>query len=349
MTARYTAKDYFRALFEEELSESAPVEICEFKYSSVDVLRSMSADDYQSCFLAWLDGRKQEAKSRAREFLEENGCLERFNRLHVQLDAGSVIPFVGAGMSLSSGFPLWGRFLESISSDYEDLRQTVLQFIEHWRYEEAAQAIVDRIGFNSFTESIENTFGSRRNTVSGPIQLLPHIFKRGCITTNFDYLLDRIFDDCDVSFAQTFSGEGLRDAPRRLANQPHCLLRLHGEAESGHGRVLTCNEYQSAYGADGSYKELFSTLIANCSLLFLGCSLSFDRTVEALKEIHRDARVETPRHYAFLALPETESDRQHRRDELAKANIFPIWYPDGDHDDAIECLLIALMEGGLHD
>ena len=177
--------DYFRALFEQELGESDPIRICGFEYSSADVLREMSRDDFQSCFLGWMDSRKQEAKSRALEFLEEHGCLKRFNRLHDQLEAESVIPFVGAGMSLSSGFPLWGRFLESIVIDYQDLRHTVADLVLQSRYEEAAQAIVDQIGNNSFTESIENTFGSRRNTISGPIQLLPHIFKRGCITTNF--------------------------------------------------------------------------------------------------------------------------------------------------------------------
>lgn len=51
------------------------------------------------------------------------------------------------------------------------------------------------------------------------------------------------------------------------------------------------------------------------------------------------------RHYAFLSLKKAD-DRLARRDELAHANIFPIWYPDEeDHDECIEALLLKLAEG----
>ena len=53
----------------------------------------------------------------------------------------------------------------------------------------------------------------------------------------------------------------------------------------------------------------------------------------------------TTRHYALLSIGEDE-DRLARRDELAKANIFPIWYPaDEDHDECIEALFQKLIEG----
>ena len=76
---------------------------------------------------------------------------------------------------------------------------------------------------------------------------------------------------------------------------------LHGEADSAQGRVLTGGEYTACYGDGGIYRELLKLLIANTSLLFLGCSLSVDRTVLALREIKQAAIVETPRHYAFFA------------------------------------------------
>ena len=50
-----------------------------------------------------------------------------------------------------------------------------------------------------------------------------------------------------------------------------------------------------------------------------------------------------PQHYAFLELKEG-MDRVERKKVLAKANIFPIWYPEGEHDESIEALLLALME-----
>ena len=50
-----------------------------------------------------------------------------------------------------------------------------------------------------------------------------------------------------------------------------------------------------------------------------------------------------PQHYAFLELKDG-IDRVERKKALAKANIFPIWYPEGEHDESIEALLLALME-----
>jgi hypothetical protein len=78
-----------------------------------------------------------------------------------------------------------------------------------------------------------------------------------------------------------------------MAEEPHCLLRLHGEADSAQGRVLTGGEYRACYGDGGNYREIFKLLIANTSLLFLGCSLYVDRTVHVLREIKQAAVVET--------------------------------------------------------
>ena len=176
---------------------------------------------------------------------------------------------------------------------------------------------------------------------------MPQIFTRGCLTTNFDYVLNRVYDVSDHRFKGEFAGNRLSEAPRRLADEPQCLLRLHGEADSAQGRVLTSSEYEACYGKGGNYREILKLLIENSSLLFLGCSLSVDRTIEALREIKGAAVVQTPRHFAFL--PMTEGiDREARRNELVQADIHPIWYPPEDHDQAIEDLLISLMDGGFH-
>ncbi|HHF3668001.1 TPA: hypothetical protein ACPOHF_001067 [Haemophilus influenzae] len=37
-------------------------------------------------------------------------------------------------------------------------------------------------------------------------------------------------------------------------------------------------------------------------------------------------------------------NRINKKEELAKSNIFPIWY-DGDHDESIEALLELLNDG----
>lgn len=340
--------EYFRQRFVEELNDEGLVAVRMFEWPPADVLQTMAPNDYEAHFQEWLSSQKQNAKDRARGFLEQFGCLERFNRLHAQLDRRSVIPFVGAGLSRPTGFPLWGSFLEGLVADYRAIADPVREHLAACRYEDAAQLVLDRMGRDVFSEAIQNAFGSRTKTVKGPVQLLPQLFKRGCITTNFDYVLNRVYESSGCRLQGEFSGSRLDEAPRRLADEPHCLLRLHGEADSVQGRVLTRNEYVACYGDGGKYREIFKLLIANTSLLFLGCSLSIDRTVHALRAIRQAAAVDTPRHYAFLPFIEG-TDREERRDELGQADIHPIWYPPEDHDQAIEDLLISLMEGGFHD
>lgn len=338
--------EYFRSRFVEELNEEGVVTIRTFEWPPADVLQTMAPGDYEVHFSDWVNDQKQIAMDRAREFLARYGCLDRFNRLHAQLVQQSVVPFVGAGLSKPTGFPLWGAFLTGLTTDYPAVADQVTVYVNTNQFEEAAQLLFDRMGPEVFAEAIQNAFGSRIKTLRGPVQLLPFLFTRGCLTTNFDYVLNRVYETSDHRLRGEFAGSRLNEAIRRMADEPHCLLRLHGEAESAQGRVLTGAEYAACYGDSGNYRELFRLLIANTSLLFLGCSLSVDRTLRALREIKQAALVETPRHFAFLPFAE---DREARRNELGQADIHPIWYPPEDHDQAIEDLLISLMDGGLHD
>ena len=86
--------------------------------------------------------------------------------------------------------------------------------------------------------------------------------------------------------------------------------------------------------------------ISTRTLLFLGCSLSVDRTLEALASIAmRKGHENIPRHYAFLRLKD-DGERLDRRDLLANSNIFPICFPESyDPDECIEALLWLLEDG----
>lgn len=339
--------EYFRQRFINELNDEGAVIVRSFEWPPADVLQTMAPHDYDAHFVEWVGRIKQEAKDRAQEFLADYGCLDRFNRLEAQLRNQSVIPFVGAGLSKPMGFPLWRNFLEGLTADYPAAEGDLLAHLDAYRYEEAAQLMYDRMGADVFAEAIQNTFGSRHKALNGPVVLLPNIFTVGAITTNFDYVLNRVFDEAEHPFKDEFMGARLREAPRRLANESHCLIRLHGEADTEIDRVLSLNEYKEAYGEDGNYHAVIRALITNNSLLFLGCSLSVDRLFQALRDIKAEAQVATPRHYAFLPF-DPGMDREARRAELGSADIHPIWYPPDDHDQAIEDLLISLLEGGFH-
>lgn len=338
--------EYYRQRFDDYLRENWPVSIGTIPFDTAEIFKKLAEDDYEATFSEWAQGERQQSLERAREFLNETGCLERFETLLDRAQAGQIVPFVGAGMSVPSGFPTWASLLRSLMTDAPDRQEELDKLIDSGAYEEAAQLVLEQLGQHAFDEEIRNRLGNRRRRPVGPVRLLPHLFAGELLTTNLDPILKAVYFDEGLPFAGDLSGTALREALVRLAGDPHCLLRLHGEADSNLGRVLTLDEYNRAYHADRTLAALLGEICGPRSILFLGCSLNSDRIVQALREIKAASSLERPPHYAFLPLSSV-LDRASRRRELSEAGIHPIYYPEDEHDQCIEDMLIALMEGSL--
>ena len=83
------------------------------------------------------------------------------------------------------------------------------------------------------------------------------------------------------------------------------------------------------------------------SLLFMGCSLTVDRTLMALQEhVKKVGHANLQRHYAFLPAPDSETDRIARQQLLVDYHIYPIWYPQYMHHESISALLLKLWSMG---
>ena len=261
------------------------------------------------------------------------------------------MPFVGAGMSMASGFPSWSDLLERMCADSPLVQAAVDGHTDNGRFEEAAQAVADFLGPNQFHADLEAEIGFNGYEIQGPVKLLPYSFSAGCITTNLDNVLERVFRESTNRFDQEVWGENLREQQGYLNPDENKLFKLHGTATARAGRIITRDEYQNTYDNNISLSQVLAAIVANRSLLFLRCSLTVDRTIRALSDICANSQVNPPSHFAFLPLT-PDTDRESRRTELARANIAPIWYPcenRDDHEAHIEDLLICLAEGGVDD
>lgn len=338
--------EYLRSRFVQELNDEGNIEIRSLSWTRHEILETIDPTAYEDLFTDWANQEKIAAQDRVRFFLEANGGLDRLRTLTTLLHAGNVLPFVGAGMSIPSGYKGWGDFLLSLLPDAPHAKSEVESLIAQGLYEDAAQRVFDAVGGEIFSEEIHNRLGSHRKEVLGPVCLLPSLFPREVLTTNFDYVLSNAYRNAGDPFVREFCGLSLNEAPLRLGEEPHCLLRIHGEADSPAGRVLTKQEYETAYGDSSTPREILKAIVGMKSLLFIGCSLFSDRTYSALREIKASSHTVPPRHYAFLPEP-PEAEKNARRLFLGEANIHPIYYPVGDPNGAIEDLLITLIEGGL--
>lgn len=340
--------DFLKGKFDDELvaeidPKDGKVKVAGYSCTPGVFLKEMDPVSYEIALSEWLEQRKERLLIKADEIIGLYGTKGRFNRLRESYQRGAVIPFLGAGMSIPSGYPGWTKFLWQLRNETRVSEEDLKCLLSQGKYEEAAQMLADDMPAGSFDEAIENIFG-HDGDLAGPIQLFPYIFNTSIITTNFDNVIKRCYEAADLSFSDTLLGAEARQLPRRLGEGSKVLVKLHGKANSDCSRVLTYSEYQRYYGEQPCLRDVIEAICTK-TLLFVGCSLNVDRTIQTLTQLVEDNGYGlATRHYAFLSISEDE-DRLARRDDLAKANIFPIWYPaEDDHDECIEALLQKLVE-----
>jgi hypothetical protein len=339
--------DYLQRLFNREIDEEGEIEILNSTFYRSEILQTMNSQTYNAAFNEWKLERKTELIERGQgilSLLDDN--QDRFDNLKNLFKRDKVIPFIGAGMSMPSGFPGWRAFLESVRQEVldEDEIITFTGLLDKGKYEDAAQLLADR-GADYLQEKLNNKFGKKLSfdKIEGVICRLPDFFNGHIATTNYDLLIDTVLKEKDISF-HVVNGLHTRGLIRSLTDHERVLLKLHGIYDARENRIITTADYQWHYESRDIVPQCIRDLCGH-TLLFLGCSLSIDRTIEVMRLIKEERGGDNiVRHYAFLSSESlSDEERKVRSRELQKANIFPIWY-DGDHDEDIEALLELLAE-----
>ena len=105
-----------------------------------------------------------------------------------------------------------------------------------------------------------------------------------------------------------------------------------------------------AYGPDALDMEkpipkLLSYYFRNSSLLFLGCSLNNDRTIQVFRAVKEQiGDEEMPQHFSIEQAPEDENELADRNAFLAKLGITAIWFEKGCFDYIESMLRLAKNE-----
>lgn len=280
----------------------------------------------------------------------DNGKV--FDELKRACDRGFVIPFIGAGMSRSAGLPDWRGYILSKCAAAGIEQATMEARLDAGEYEQVMTEIVEKLT----TEVFERDFGfdfRAPDEIEGPVTLLPRLFDCTVVTTNFDCVLERAYENDGRAFSEKCNGRGTTNAFFRAipAGERH-LLKLHGNIDNPAERILSHAEYEAAYGSpnpsasdqgnidmNAPLPRILDRLFSSYSLLFLGCSLAVDRTVQTFMRVVANRTAQTlPRHYALLSAPGDGAKRRILDQHLAGANITPLWYPKGQHHSVEEVL-----------
>jgi hypothetical protein len=277
--------------------------------------------------------------------------LRVFEELKRSCQRGFVIPFVGAGMSRAAGLPDWKEFLLGLCEDAEMNAEEIRERLEvHGDYERALSDIVDRLTVNRFERDFERKFATPDEIVGCAVSLLPRLFDCTVITTNFDRVLERVYEKATKPFEEKVTGRGRANSLfRAIPAGERYLLKLHGNIDSAEERVLSQAEYAAAYGSGGNVNmlsplpKLLRRLFTSYSFLFLGCSLTTDRTLQTfIRVAGEEGPHGLPHHYALLPCPSDGAEKRKIDQRLADAHITPLWYPNGEHEYVEEILELLL-------
>jgi tetratricopeptide (TPR) repeat protein len=267
------------------------------------------------------------------------------DRLIARCGSAGCTPFVGAGLSMPWDFPSWWTFLikAAQSCGVDAHIETVLKGDRYDRYEFAAEIVdetlIDRGQRHGIAQSVRKTFGRRVLASAKPqeaVHSLPAIARGAVITTNFDRVIEEVFSAQGRPLFPVW-GARMRVVQDSLSADAPVLVKVHGDALHAHDRILTRAEYDRHYGA--SVRERFSpekpvpqllrAIFATKPVLFLGCSLADDRTMDVLSSIATEARTQC---FAVLAREACRADQREKEARMARFGIVPIWYPAGEHD-----------------
>ena len=207
-------------------------------------------------------------------------------------------------------------------------------------YEKVIEEIEGIRGREVFINEIRDVF-SRTGVIPDAIWRISELFNDTVITTNYDRLIEQAYDTGEKDTFQIINGMNALEKP--VAGRVS-IIKLHGDIQDPQRCILSKNQYDDAYGPDvldmeRQIPKLLSYYYRNSSLLFLGCSLNNDRTVEVFRAVKATMRdVVMPQHFSIEQVPEDEGDLRNRNEVLARLGITPIWF-EKERFDYVESML----------
>jgi len=179
------------------------------------------------------------------------------------------------------------------------------------------------------------------------VTLLKDISSGCIITTNFDQVIEEVIGRGAIEGYMHGKQTPNKFFPK-LKKGERCLLKLHGDAEDPDSYIFTEEQYNYAYGCETyfdfrtSLSQVLRQIFISHSLLFLGCSLEQDKTLQLFKEVSNSGGFVIPDHFAILSEPPDLEHRNRKKRQLLEMNIKPIWYPKGEHQFVEKYLQLAL-------
>lgn len=195
------------------------------------------------------------------------------------IENDNLILFVGAGMSMSLGFPNWHSLIEKILVQLEEehTESSLMNFQNYIKVLKNGSKSVFEIlesiesnGYKKETKEILHKIISEVNFEGAELKNQRKLWEisNKIITTNYDKALDEV----KPKGIEVFANDNTFQQVQSIKGKPF-LYKIHGDITNPDTCILFKSDYEDLYKRDKSNKQTLQSFLQNKTLLFVGFSL----------------------------------------------------------------------------
>jgi hypothetical protein len=254
--------------------------------------------------------------------------------------SGKLVPFMGAGVSVSAGGPTWQQLIRTLAvevdlsqSETDSLFDSKRHALEQAAYlQERFRQRNSKLADGGFNEAVAKAVRLDRYGLAPA--LLASLRTEQAITLNYDTLFELACSDANVE-RTVIPSDGTESASDKW------LLKLHGSVRRPESIVLTRDDY---LGYSANREALSAIVKANLithHLLFVGFGLADDHFHQIIHDVRR-ALPDTPDRTGFATALTMRQDPLDETLWNGHLELVPMGPPEGDIPAAGRVLEIFL-------
>ena len=259
-----------------------------------------------------------------------------------------IVPFVGAGLTQFAYYSWKGALLKLAEKiTQEENHRQIEELIQSGDYLTAAQRLEDLRRPANLAQDLVHLFSAKhldeKQSIlhKQAIYLLPRLFRGLVLTTNFDETLEYVYRKCGIQLEASHPGHSelleqlLRQTQSRGLFKFHGTI--HGEQIEYESIIFTRRQYKRHYRKTSALTKDLKNCMQKRTLLFLGCSLGKDLTMDMLQKTIKRGD------YYYTIINCEKTNRDDKITELGEKRIRAILY-EGDRHEAVRVILEHLLE-----
>lgn len=259
-----------------------------------------------------------------------------------------MVPFIGAGLT-QFAYCSWKNALKELTQKITNNkeRSQLKKLIQNGDYLAAAQRLEDLRTPANLSRDLVNLFSKEHLLEKQDIlhkqaiYLLPMLFPGLILTTNFDETIEYVYHKYGLELEVSHPGHSELLEQLLRHSKSRGLFKFHGTISGDHieygNIVFTEQQYKRWYEEDSVLTKDLKKCIERKIILFLGCSLEKDLTMDLLQKTIQ------PGDFYYTIISCKKRERDSKIAELGKKQIRAILYEDNRHE-AVRVILEHLLE-----